>query len=135
MAKVSRREKAFELFSRGKRPGDPEIDALGLSQKTIKKYLSLWRKQGGESGQAPCAEPAGKTQKTAPVAVPTVEEMPVGSVPDGGLFEHNGLLYRRKRQVYSGEVIATRMVGTSYTSTLSEKGLAEFKPGIMVTAK
>lgn len=129
MAKVSKREKAFKLFDEGKKARDPEVVALGLSPGTAKKYQTLWRKQSTPTEQAPCLEEA-----VAPIA-PATGEVPVESIPDGSLFEHKGLLYKKKRTVYSGEVIASRMLSVAYTNILTEKGSAEFKPGVMVTAK
>jgi len=130
MAKVSKKEGAFKLFSEGKKPGDPEIVALGLSPKTVKKYQALWRKQKSPTEQAPCLEEA-----VAPIAPAAAGEVPVESIPDGSLFEFQRLLYKKRKRVYSGQVIATRMVGAGYTNILTEKGSAEFKPGVMVTAK
>jgi hypothetical protein len=128
MAKVSKREKAFKLFDEGKKPRDPEVVALDLSPKTARKYQTLWRKQAGKT-EVTAAAPI------APAAPTTAGEMTVESIPDGGLFEHKGLLYKKRTTVYSGQVIATRMVGAGYTNILTEKGSAEFKPGIMVVAK
>jgi hypothetical protein len=129
MAKVSKREEAFKLFDEGKKPRDSELVALGLSPKTVKKYQTLWRKQKTPTEQAPCGE------VEAPVAPFAAGEVPVESIPDGNLFELRGLIYRKERVVYSGEVIATRLVGTAYTTILTPKGSAEFKPGVMVVAK
>jgi len=130
MAKVSRKEEVFKLLDAGKKPSDPEIVALGLSKKTVSKYQTLWRKQKSPTEQAPCLEEA-----VAPIALAAAGEMPVESIPDGSLFEHKGLLYKKRKQVYSGEVVATRMVGAGYTNILTEKGSAEFKLGVMVIAK
>ena len=124
MAKVSKRERAFKLFDEGKKPGDPDILALGLSPKTVRKYQTLWRKQNATMEQAPCLE---SVEEPAPA-----EEVPVESIPDGGLFEHKGLLYKKRKVVYSGQVIASRMIGAAYTSILRERDSAEFKPGVMV---
>lgn len=131
MMKVSRKEEAFKLFDQGKRPGDPEMVALGLSPKTVIKYQTLWRKQA-TTEQPPCLVCAGVEESVAP---PAAGEVPVESIADGSLFEQKGLLYRKNRVVYSGQVIATRLVATGYTTILREKGSAEFKPGIMVIAK
>jgi hypothetical protein len=133
MAKMSKREQAFKLFDEGKKPGDPDILTLGLSQKTVRKYQTMWRKQIPVE-QAPCTE-ATDRQQVAPVAVPAEGEVTVESIPDGGLFEHNGLLYKKRRVVYSGQVIAARMVGAGYTNVVRERGSAEFRPGVMVIAK
>lgn len=128
MMKVSRKEEAFKLFDQGKRPGDPEMVALGLSPKTVIKYQTLWRKQA-TTEQAPCLE---SVETVAPLAA---REVPVESIADGNLFEFAGLLYKKNRVVYSGQVIATRLVGAAYTSILRERDSAEFKPGVMVIAK
>ena len=41
---MSRQNKAFELFNQGKRPSDPELKALGLTDKTLYNYFQLWNK-------------------------------------------------------------------------------------------
>lgn len=130
MAKMARKEQAFKLFDEGRKPGDPEIVALGLSRKTVNKYQTFWRKQ-----QSECPSCEGEEEVTAPVASAANMEVPVESIPDGGLFEVNGLLYKKKSQVYSGQVIAARMFSAGYTAILTERGTAEFKPELKVIAK
>jgi hypothetical protein len=134
MVKVSKREQAFKLFDEGKKPSDPDIMALGLSPKTARKYLTMWRKQAGKGEEAPCTK-AAEEEAIASVASPAAGEVPVESIPDGNLFEFQGLTYKKRKEVYSGQVIAIRMVGAGYTNILTEKGSAEFKPGVMVIAK
>jgi len=41
---VTIKEKAFKLFEEGKKPGDPELVALGVKPGTIKQYLGEWKK-------------------------------------------------------------------------------------------
>jgi hypothetical protein len=36
--------KAFQLFDQGKRPGDPEVKALGLKPNTAYRYYQEWKK-------------------------------------------------------------------------------------------
>lgn len=43
--KVSKKDRAFELFAQGKTPDDPELEALGLAPSTIKKYFGLWKQE------------------------------------------------------------------------------------------
>lgn len=42
---VSKKDEAFELFSQGKTPDDPEVKALGLKPESAKKYFRLWKQQ------------------------------------------------------------------------------------------
>ena len=46
---MSKKEKAFELFSQGKRPSDPEVKALGLSAKTRYNYFQEYKRARGAS--------------------------------------------------------------------------------------
>lgn len=147
MANASKKEQAFKLFAQGKKPGDPEIRALGLSPKTANKYQTLFRKQQDSKEEPTCREcaeaaagtaaeiPAAEAAQAAEVILGAPGEVPVASIPDGYLFEAKGLLYKKIRQVYSGQVIARRMIGTGYSTSLKETGSAEFKPGTMVIAK
>jgi hypothetical protein len=43
---MSKKEQAFGLFSQGKRPSDPDLKALGLSNKTLYKYFQAFKKNG-----------------------------------------------------------------------------------------
>ena len=44
---MSKKEKAFLLFSQGLRPSDQEVKDLGLSPKTRYNYFQLWKNSGG----------------------------------------------------------------------------------------
>lgn len=44
MAKDTRKARAFGLFSRGKRPSDPSVKALGLKPATAYRYFQSWKK-------------------------------------------------------------------------------------------
>jgi hypothetical protein len=44
---MSKKEQAFELFSQGKRPSDPDLKALGLPNKTLYSYFQAFKKNGG----------------------------------------------------------------------------------------
>jgi len=145
MTELSKKEQVFALFNEGKKPDDPEVIAIGLARRTVQNYQTLWQKQqakekGGADVCAPCKEAAGG----APVAATQAPAQPVPapqgtvsveSIPDGSLFESKSLLYKKLRQVYSGQVIATRVIGVAYASTFRERGTAEFKPGVMVVPK
>jgi len=48
---MSKKEQAFELFSQGKRPSDPELKALGMKNKTLYSYFQDFKKNG--SGTKP----------------------------------------------------------------------------------
>jgi hypothetical protein len=136
MAKVSKREQAFKLFDQGKKPGDPEIVALELSPKTVRKYKALWKKQASVAKTVPGGLDTELYATSENIINSySVGEVVVESIPDGSLFEHKGLLYKKRKVVYSGQVIANRMVGAGYTSILRERDSAEFKPGVMVIPK
>lgn len=47
---MSKKDKAFELFSQGMRPGDPAVKDLGLAAKTRYNYYQEWKKTGGTMG-------------------------------------------------------------------------------------
>jgi hypothetical protein len=50
MAKVSKKQKAFQLFSEGKDASSPEFQALGLSGDTRRTYYWGWKKRGMPAG-------------------------------------------------------------------------------------
>ena len=58
---MTKKEQAFELFSQGKQPNDPEVQALGIKAKTLREYFRLFQKGegpssgGGSADQRPCA--------------------------------------------------------------------------------
>lgn len=88
---MSKRDQAFELFSQGKKPGDPELEALGLMKTSQKRYFLDWKRTEAK----PVVE-------EAPV-VEVVEEVPVAPAPlmvrasslkNGDKFEFNGEIYR-----------------------------------------
>lgn len=37
------RDLAFELFSQGKRPSDPEVKELGIKNATLYRYFRFWK--------------------------------------------------------------------------------------------
>jgi len=41
---MSKQKEAFDLFQQGRRPGDLELKALGLTAKTLYNYFQLWKK-------------------------------------------------------------------------------------------
>ena len=43
---MSKKQQAFELFSQGKRPSNPDLKALGLPNKTLYKYFQAFKKNG-----------------------------------------------------------------------------------------
>lgn len=71
-------------------------------------------------------------EKIVPPIQPT--EVAIETVSDGGLFEFKGKIFMRTRQVYSGQVVARRVVGAN-TEVIRATGTAEFRPGVMVIAK
>jgi hypothetical protein len=44
---MSKKQQAFELFSEGKRPSDPDLKALGLGKRTLYTYFQQFKKNGG----------------------------------------------------------------------------------------
>lgn len=69
---MSKRDEAFELFAQGKKPGDPELAALELKRKSIRKYYNQW------------------LYPTPEAAV----SVPVGSLQLRQLFTFGGATYR-----------------------------------------
>jgi len=45
----SKKAQAFELFNEGKRPSDPEVQALGVKPKTTYRYHQEWKKNNSNS--------------------------------------------------------------------------------------
>ncbi|HUV51603.1 MAG TPA: hypothetical protein VMW64_00835 [Dehalococcoidia bacterium] len=43
---MSKKEQAFELYSQGKRPSDPDVKALGLGKRTTYNYFQQFKKNG-----------------------------------------------------------------------------------------
>ena len=71
---MSKKEKAFELFSQGLRPSDQEVKDLGLSPKTRYNYFQLWKKSSG-AGQL--IETMTGKQTPAMVDAKVVKGLPV----------------------------------------------------------
>ena len=46
---MNKKNEAFRLFDEGKRPGDPEVKALGLSAKTRYNYFQEYKRSRGAS--------------------------------------------------------------------------------------
>jgi len=88
---MSKRDQAFELFSKGKKPGDPELEALGLKKTSQKRYFSDWRKLGAEPAVE--AAPPAVVAEEAPV-VPAPLMVRASSLKSGDKFEFNGEIYR-----------------------------------------
>jgi hypothetical protein len=67
---MSKKERAFELFSQDKRPSHPDLKALGLTNRTLYSYFQHFKKIGQEpkegTGQV-------STQLTGTTVVITVE--------------------------------------------------------------
>jgi len=45
----SMKERVFRLFDKGKRPGDPEVKALGIKPNSAYRYYQEWKKTRGRS--------------------------------------------------------------------------------------
>jgi len=83
---MAKRDQAFELFSQGKKPNDPELEALGLKKESQKRYFSDWRKLG--------VEPAAEATPPIVVAVAPPAMVRASSLKTGDKFEFNGEIYR-----------------------------------------
>jgi len=44
---ISKKAKAFQLFSEGKRPGTPEVKSLGIKPNTAYRYYQWWKRTSG----------------------------------------------------------------------------------------
>ncbi|MDH4292294.1 MAG: hypothetical protein OEV56_06780, partial [Dehalococcoidia bacterium] len=45
----SMKERVFRLFDEGKRPGDPEVKALGIKPNSAYRYYQEWKKASDRS--------------------------------------------------------------------------------------
>ena len=75
---ASKKEKAFKLFDEGKKIGDPELVALDVKPRTLKKYLGEW-----------------KNLQAAPK--PTGEEVELSSLGTLQLFMYQSHIYTKRR--------------------------------------
>lgn len=55
------KELAFALFDQGKRPSDPEVEALGLKRKSTYNYFQGWKKLHPELNGTTTTKPDGST--------------------------------------------------------------------------
>ena len=55
------RATAFALFDEGKRPGDPEVKALGLKRKSTYNYFQDWKRAHPKKEDTTAAEGKGTT--------------------------------------------------------------------------
>lgn len=75
-AKVTRKDKAYKLFSEGYEPSSPEVKALGLSKSSRYSYYSKWKTEGQP---APVIEEKSKgTEKEAKLTVKAKTGLPGG---------------------------------------------------------
>ncbi len=89
---MSKKDEAFELFAQGKTNKDPEVEDLGLSEESARKYYRLWKTaQAKESLEATVG---------ARLIKPAVS---VGSLPLGAQFVLGRRRYR-KIGVQAGKV-------------------------------
>ena len=86
--KVSKRDKAFELFDEGKTSSSPEVKALGLKGTTRYNYYADWQKSKGvtspSQGAISEAKGKGKAISEFEMVVPEAEkELGEGKVKEG----------------------------------------------------
>jgi len=84
-ALMTKRDQAFELFSQGKKLGDPELEALGLKKESKRRYFREWKKTEAE----PIVEAAPPVVVVAPPVM-----VRASSLKSGDKFEFNGEIYR-----------------------------------------
>lgn len=122
---MSKKDEAFGFFSQGKTLDDPEVVSLGLAAKSIKRYYHLWKQLN--------PEPA-VVAFTAPIEV--LSEILVEKVPNGGLFEHKGQIYKKHREIYSGQIIVQLMYKAHYTDVFQPTGESVYlSSDVMVTPR
>jgi len=70
---MSKKQQAFELFSQGKRPSDPDLKALGLGNRTLYNYFQSFKKNGSSTKpsstqtQTPDSAGSGATPATTDI--------------------------------------------------------------------
>ena len=77
-ASVTRKDKAYKLFSEDHVPSSPEVKALGLSKGSRDSYYSEWKAEGQP---APSVERKAKAKAPAPPlgreTIAAISEVPV----------------------------------------------------------
>jgi len=85
---MAKRDQAFELFSQGKKPGDPDLEVLGLKRESQKKYFRDWKKTE--------IEPAVEVASPPVVVVASPVMVRAGSIKPKDKFEFRGKTYQAK---------------------------------------
>lgn len=123
---MSKKDEAFGLFSQGKTPTDPEVLSLGLVQASIQRHYRLWKQ----------LNPQLETPVIVAPPVTVSSEVLLGNLPNEGLFEYGGQVYKKRSQVYSGQVVALLMNKAAYTEIYTSMGESVYlPPSIIVTPK
>ena len=66
---MTKKEQAFQLFTQGKQPKDPEVQALGIKAKTLREYWRLFQKgEGPSSGGGGSQRASGGAKPTTNLA-------------------------------------------------------------------
>lgn len=110
---MTKRDEAFELFSKGRKPNAPCVQALGLKSESVKKYYRLWKRS---QGIMPVTKKA-KVVSKAPI---------LSSVTPGKKFEYKDKLYRKGSTLNGGNIEAYEMI--------TEKRLV-FRPDTFILPK
>jgi len=71
-AKITRKDKAFKLFSEGFVPSSPEVKAIRLSKGSRYAYYSKWKAEGQPAPSAGQESKGVKEKATPPVKAKTV---------------------------------------------------------------
>ena len=74
---MSKKQKAFELFSQGMRPSDQVVKDLGLKPKSTYNYYQEWKKVGGTMG---FQEEQAKQVKGSSSSIPTTTDINTAQV-------------------------------------------------------
>lgn len=73
---MTKKQQAFELFTQGKQPNDPEVQALGIKAKTLREYSRLFQKgerlSSGGGGNQRLSSGARPTTNLADAAILTI---------------------------------------------------------------
>ncbi len=97
---MAKRDQAYELFDKGKTPGDFELKALGLQDKSLRKYYRDWKKLRPAVMETPIVAVAPVAEAPAPPS-----EVQLGSLRIAAKFEFKGEKYRVANKIEDSVVV------------------------------
>lgn len=135
--RITKKEKAYRLFSEGKDSSSPEVKALGMKSGTRYVYYSMWQKEGRPSPAPSTPFVSEKEIKEsrkpakAKTYLPGGESInPISEVPDEKLIEMDELPsgeLKEKETKLKGEKVLVVGEGLTVTVIISVKTLALYQ--------